>query len=190
MCGLGLLQIWVIECSDRPGSDNRESTVYALRVFTPVLYSIKTILKITPSELLLYCFLDFDDVELSSDPVSTQFDADCPIHTITVQCIAQTSRESLLHQIWYIEIPKMMPIFFSYNTTSNSSLDVNIDLDVNITAVLTRLTNTTISGRSLQIIESNITLMLSNLDGTIIDCSTDGLVYQSIMISLNTSGMH
>lgn len=137
--------------------------------------------------IIIIIFLEFYIVLLFTGQPALN----CPLYTITLHCITQTQEDVELIQLWKIAVPGNTPVTFTYTITNTSLLNVVMNLPVNVTSVLLRLSNITLSNNSvpLLIIESAVTLNLQTLEDVAVECSTNyEIANDSTVLSVDTSG--
>ena len=114
----------------------------------------------------------------------------CPGDTISYNCSIISNAEAT-HLNWKVTFPGLMPISFTYN--SSSSLYKIDNLDMNISVTLTDFTTTNLTEYvHEEHIESILTLtVLKNItiNKIKLECSIADLHNDTVTVYINTSGM-
>ena len=115
----------------------------------------------------------------------------CPGDTVSYNCSIISNTETP-HLNWKVTFPGLMPISFTYN--SSSSLYKVDSLDMNISVTLTDFTTTNLTEYvNVEYVESILTLtILKNIamNKTKLECGIVNLHSDTVTVLINTSGMY
>ena len=116
-------------------------------------------------------------------PNVSRMDIMCPGDMISYRCSVYSNSENV-QLMWLVTLPQENSVMILYNNLSDVN-SVN-HLSVGITSKLTQFTND-------QFITSELELSVLrgvSRNGTLIECTSEGLDSESQVVFVNTSGMH
>ena len=108
---------------------------------------------------------------------------ECPGDTISYVCSVQSNSETVQLK-WLVTFPGLDTITFLHVNASDEGMVEYLNMNIS---------STLIEYRSDEFIESEIVLtVLQNIsmNGTILECQSEHLANQSVIVNVNTAGQH